>query len=299
MTVRPQSWPAWARWTDPLRGRAIGTLVALGGVVLACAPARAGELLVFAAASLTDALREIARPYEAQSGEKLVFNFSASSTLALQIQEGAPADVFFSADEAKVDTLAARGLLLPGTRSCLLSNALVLIVPADGSADLPAGGQPGASLVLLSPEDLLRPWVRRIALAEPATVPAGIYAREYLEARGIWRQLEGKIVPVENVRAALAAVESGNVEAGIVYRTDARVSKKVKVAFEVPREQSPRIAYCVCALRESKRPDAARRWIEHLRSPAALAVCAAHGFLVESPARPDTLQQKETGNRSH
>jgi len=163
-----------------------------------CLTARffAADLSVYAAASLTDAMTEIGAAYEKENGEKLQFNFGASSTLARQIEEGAPADLFLSADEAKMDALEKEGLLLPGTRRSLLSNLLVIVVAAD------------ANMVAKSASDLTKPEYKKIALAEPQTVPAGIYAKEYLQKRGLWDALKEKVVPTENVRAALAAVHA-------------------------------------------------------------------------------------------
>jgi molybdate transport system substrate-binding protein len=168
----------------------------------------AAELTVHAAASLTDAMKEIGAAYEKESGDKLQFNFGASSALARQIEEGAPADLFLSADEAKMDLLEQKGLLLSGTRRSLLSNLLVIVVAAD------------ATVVPKSASDLTKPEFKKITLAEPQTVPAGIYSREYLQKRELWESIKEKVVPTETVRAALAAVESGNVEAGFVYKTD-------------------------------------------------------------------------------
>jgi len=191
----------------------------------------AAELTVHAAASLTEAMQEIGAAYEKQSGDKLQFNFGASSMLARQIEEGAPADLFFSADEAKMDALEKKDLLLPGTRRSLLSNLLVIVVPADASA------------APKSAADLAKPEFKKLALAEPQTVPAGIYAREYLQKIGLWDAVKEKVVPTENVRAVLAAVESANVDAGIVYKTDSLISKKVKIAVEIPASEGPKISY--------------------------------------------------------
>lgn len=235
----------------------------------AAAPAtRAAELQVLAAASLTDALQELSASYEQATGDKIVASFGASSTLARQIQEGAPADLFLSADKAKMDGLEKRKLLLPGTRRSVLSNALVIVVPAD------------SEIRIQSASDLATARVRALALAEPQSVPAGIYAKEYLRGLKLWSKVVGKVVPTENVRAALAAVESGNVEAGIVYKTDAQISKKVKVVFEVPRAEGPKISYPFAVLAGSKRPEAARRFLAWLESPEALKVFQKHGFLV-------------------
>jgi len=230
---------------------------------------RAAEVYVSAAASLTDALKEIATTYDKESGDQLVFNFAASSVLARQIEEGAPADLIFSADEAKLDALEKLGLLLPGTRKSILSNTLVIVVPADSATHIK------------SAKDLTGPDIKKIALGEPSSVPAGIYAKEYLEKLGLWQQLTDKIVPVESVRAALAAVESGNVEAGIVYKTDAMISKKVKVAFEVPASEGPVISYPLAVIEDSKAPDAAKKLAAYLDSGPADAVFEKYGFIVK------------------
>jgi molybdate transport system substrate-binding protein len=230
--------------------------------------ARATDIMVFAAASLTDALREIGSAYETTHGDHVAFNFGASSTLARQIGEGAPADVFFSADEAKMDGLEQRGRVLAGTRVKLLSNTLVAVVAGD------------SKLAIAGPNDLTRAFVRVLALAEPQSVPAGIYAKEYLRRAGVWREVVDKVVPTENVRAALAAVESGNADAAIVYKTDAAISRKVRVAYEVPASEAPEIAYPVAVMKASPHPDAARAFIEALSQPAAREVFRRYGFLV-------------------
>lgn len=235
-------------------------------------PAAAEEIQMFAAASLTDALQEIAVAYEAKTGDKVLLNLSASSTLARQIQEGAPADLFFSADEAKMDALAKKGLILQGTRRSLLFNTLVVVVPAD------------SHLKIGSVQDLAASRVRALALAEPQSVPAGIYAKEYLRSVKLWSKVIDKVIPTENVRAALAAVEAGNVEAGIVYKTDAQISKKVKIAFEVPAAEGPKISYPLAVMAESTKQAAARKLLAYLESPAALDVFRRYGFLtVSSP----------------
>jgi molybdate transport system substrate-binding protein len=246
------------------------TCLALIALIAALLPAaaRAVEVQVFAAASLTDALREIAATYEKSEGDRVVLNLGASSALARQIQEGAPADLFLSADEAKMDSLEKKKLLLPGTRRSVLSNTLVIVVPDD------------SSLKISDAKDLAAPGIRAIALAEPQSVPAGIYAREYLRKRGIWSKVIDRVVPTENVRAALAAVESGNVDAGIVYKTDAGISKKVRIAYEVPRADGPVISYPFAVVAEAGQPAAARKFLTYLESPAALAVFRKYGFLI-------------------
>jgi molybdate transport system substrate-binding protein len=247
---------------------------ALIGAMAGPMESRAEELTVFAAASLTEALQEIGDTYEHQQpGTHLVFNLAASSILAHQIQEGAPADVFFSADEAKMDGLEKKGLLIAGTRRSLLSNSLVIVVRRDSRTSL------------FSPADLLDSRVGHIAVAEPQTVPAGIYAKEYLEKQGLWSNVVDKIVPTENVRAALVAVESGNVDAGIVYKTDAAIFKSVRVAYEVPATEGPQISYPVAVLKGSRQIEPAKRLVGFLESEAALTVFRRYGFLVEATGR--------------
>lgn len=231
---------------------------------------RAADVSVFAAASLSDALKDIAKTYEPASGDKLRYNLGASSALALQIKNGAPADVFFSADEAKMDDLAKSRLIVADTRRSLLSNTLVIVVNAEGGAAIAA------------PADLAKPGIGRIALAEPQTVPAGIYAKEWLQKIDLWKKIIDRVVPTENVRACLAAVEAGNADAGVVYKTDALISKKVKVVFEVAVADGPKISYPLAVLKDAKHAEAARKFVAYLAGPEASAVFKKYGFL---PAR--------------
>jgi molybdate transport system substrate-binding protein len=230
--------------------------------------ARADEILISAAASLTDVLKEISVGYQSNSKNTVRFNFGPSNGLARQIEEGAPADIFFSADLPQMDALAKNGRLEPGTRKNLLSNQLVIIVPAD------------SKLAISSPKDLLKADVKKIALAEPSTVPVGVYSSKYLTDEGIWDQVKAKIVPVQDVRATLASVESGNVEAGFVYKTDAAISKKVKIVYEVPIDKGPRITYPVAVVKESKHKDAARDFMRYIQSSAAKDAFKKYGFVV-------------------
>ncbi len=230
------------------------------------ASAHAAKLNVFAAASLSDALREIRDTYEKTSGDNVRFNFAASSLLARQIKEGAPADVFFSADELKMDDLARAGLIADNTRRSFLGNALVIVVQRENGA------------AISSPSDLTSPAIRRIALAEPNTVPAGIYASTYLERLGLLKSMRAKIIPTENVRACLAAVEAGNADAGFVYKTDALISKKVKIAYEVPPDDGPEITYPLAVLKDTRHPEAARRFAAYLTSHEARVVFEKYGF---------------------
>jgi molybdate transport system substrate-binding protein len=231
------------------------------------AVASAAEVTVFAAASLSDAFKEIAPLYTKATGHTLRFNFGASGALARQIKEGAPADVIFSADELRVDQLEKAGLLLPGSRRTLLANTLVIVVAVDGGAQVKTLG------------DLARAEVKRIAIGEPATVPVGTYTKEYLQKTGDWKKLIDKLVPLDTVRAALAAVESGNAEAGFVYKTDALISKKVKIAIEVPLAEGPKITYPVAVLKDAKQAAAATALAEFLAGADAQKVFAKFGFL--------------------
>lgn len=207
-----------------------------------CAPEPA-EVRVFAAASLTDALTEIGRNYERATGQRVVFNFAASSTLARQIRSGAPADLFLSADEARMDMVETV------ERVSVLSNTLVIV--GEGIA---------------SPRDLIG---KSVALAEPSSVPAGVYAREYLTRIGLWDEVAPNVVPTENVRAALAVVRSGNVDAAIVYKTDA-------AGLEI--KDGPKISYPFGLLRDTQN---STKFFRYLQSRPALDVFKKHGFLTQ------------------
>jgi molybdate transport system substrate-binding protein len=248
------------------RGRAGLRWIAL--VILMCGWMRvaAGELMVFAAASLTDALTEIAQVYQKNSDEKVYFNFAASSILARQIEEGARADLFFSADEEKMDRLEKRKLIEVETRKELLSNKLVIVVEKE------------SRLEIKTARDLLK--VKRVAMGEPTTVPAGIYAREYFTKQKVWDDLKARIVPTENVRAALSAVAGGNVDAAVVYKTDAVMSAKVKVVLEVPAEEGPNIIYPAAVLAEAKYRTGAVKFMEFLQEDRSVGIFEKHGFVV-------------------
>ncbi|MFT4177517.1 MAG: molybdate ABC transporter substrate-binding protein [Luteolibacter sp.] len=226
----------------------------------------AEDVTVFAAASLTDAMKDIAAAYEKISGDRIVHNFGASSALAQQILAGSPADVFFSADEAKMDLLEQEQLLVPGSRVSLLGNTLVVVTAPDGP-----------SITRL--EDLRQPSIKYISLGNPKAVPVGVYAKTYLEKAGLWTALAPKIAPAENVRASLAVVEAGNAEAAIVYKTDAAISRKVKIALEIPAAEGPPIRYPVAIVKDSRHLSAARKFTAYLRSPEALAIFEKYGFL--------------------
>jgi molybdate transport system substrate-binding protein len=237
-------------------------------LLLSASPLSAATIHVSAPASLTDVLREVGANYQKETGHTVLFNFGASSLLARQIQEFAPADLFISADELKMDQLQQRGLIVNGSRRNILSNTLVIIIPSD------------SGLKIASAKDLADPSIRNIAVAEPQTVPAGIYAKEYLRKLKIWDRITYKLIPTDNVRSALAAVESGNVEAGIVYKTDALISRAVKIAFEIPRQEGPKITYPAAVVADSNQKAAAQKFLDYLQSPAVREVFTRYGFLL-------------------
>jgi molybdate transport system substrate-binding protein len=233
-------------------------------LVLTAAPARGDEILVFAAASLTESLQELGEAYRARTRTAVRFSFGASSDLARQIEAGAPADVFFSADTARMDHLEAKGFVRREDRREFLSNRLVVVVPV------------GSSLRIAGAKSLVD--LPRLALADPEAVPAGIYARRWLESEGEWEAIRRKVVPTLDVRAALAAVESDGVPAGIVYRTDAAISRRVRVAFVV--EHGPAIIYSAARLAASKFP-AAQHLVDFLAGPAGRTVFERRGFTTQ------------------
>ena len=222
----------------------------------------AEEILVFAAASLTESLEEIGRAYQAKSGRTVRFSFGGSSDLARQIEAGAPADVFFSADTARMDSLERAGLVRHGDRREFLSNWLSVVVPSESKGRV------------FGPRDLLQ--FSKIALADPAAVPAGIYAKRWLEAAGVWSEVAGRVVPTLDVRSALAAVESGAVDAAVVYRTDARIAKKVRPVFDTPAR--PPILYSLAPM--SRARPAARDFAAFCQGKEAAEIFSRAGFVV-------------------
>ncbi len=234
------------------------------GLVFAL-PVRGGDLVVSAAISLTEAFQELGRRYEARHpGTKVVLNTGASDKLLQQILAGAPADVFASADQVAMDKAVAQKAVDPATRATFAGNALVLIVPADAKG--PA-----------SPAALLDPKVRRVAVANPASVPAGRYAREALEAQGLWAAVEAKAVFGQSVRQCLDYVARGEVDAGFVYATDAAVQAgKVRVAATVPT-RTP-VTYPIALVLGTRQTEAARAFVALVVSVEGREVLARHGF---------------------
>lgn len=245
------------------------TWIAWVVLCLCACEARGGKdaLRVFAAASLRDALTEL----EGVFGEPLVLNLAASNLLAQQIRAGARADVFLSAGALEVDALAAEDLLVPGTRRDLLGNTLVVVQPDPLPEGVPAVAQA---------RDLLAAELGRVALADPEAVPAGRYARAWLEDLGLWQELAPRAIEALDVRAALALVESGVAGAGLVYRTDVFASARAKETFAAEGANAPRVVYPVAVPRQARDVEAARAFLEFLGSPEARTVFERHGFLV-------------------
>lgn len=243
-----------------LRGWALAGMGLLGGVALAA------DVTVSAAASLSNAFKELGPAFEAQNpGTRLLFNFGASDALLAQISKGAPLDVLATADQETMDRAEAQKLLQAGSRFNFVSNELVLVTPAEG----------GAALSGLA--DLARPAVKRVALGKPEGVPAGRYAKAALESAKLWAAVEPKAIYAIHVRQALDYVARGEVDAGFVYASDALAQKdKVRVLFTVPTETA--IRYPVAAIAGSSKASEARKFIDYLLSPAGQAVLARHGF---------------------
>ena len=234
-----------------------------------------GPVTIFAAASTTDAVNEIAEAYAARTGGSIRPVVASSSTLARQIDAGAPADIYLSASVSWMDHLDERQLLAPGTRLPLLSNRLVLIAPADSALQL-----------RLTPDLPLRDLLgdSRLAVGDPTHVPAGIYAKQALEALGLWDQVADRLAQASNVRAALALVDRGEVAAGIVYETDAAISARVRIVDAFPDEVTPPITYPLAIVTGRDTP-AVRAAYDFLKSETATAIFSRHGF---TSARPDS-----------
>jgi molybdate transport system substrate-binding protein len=270
---------------QPRRSRltaSVPAALALAAALLACGaepPAGRGdgqgghgaEARLYAAASLADVLGALAKEFEPIRGSRVVASYGASSTLAQQVREGAAPGVFLSASAEWADRVVAWGLAEPGTRVDLLTGSLVVVVPK-GSKDRPA-----------SLEDLADARFARIALGDPAAVPAGMYAKAALEKAGVFESLRPRIVAAPDVRAALVYVERGEAPAGIVYATDAAGSGKVEVAFRVPPDLHPPVVYPMLLVRGAGRR--ARELYDFLRSDRARAAFEAAGFGVPPAGR--------------
>ena len=227
------------------------------------------ELTVSAAVSLKDALAEIQTNYaKVKPNVKLVFNLGASGSLQKQIEQGAPADIFISAAPKQMDELDTKNLINKATRKNLVENKLVLIVPQD------------SKLALAKFEDLLKPEVKQISIGEPSVVPAGQYAQEVLQKLNIWDKVKAKAVLAKDVRTVLTYVETGNVDAGIVYKTDAASSKKIKIAATAPEGSHAPIIYPVAVLSGTKQSKAAEEFLAYLSGPEGKTVLEKYGFVM-------------------
>jgi molybdate transport system substrate-binding protein len=241
-------------------------------LLLAPLTAHAQQVTVFAAASLTDAMKDIAAQWQKAGHPAISLSFAASSTLARQIEQGAPANIFASADEKWMDDLAGKNLIVPDTRKDLLGNDLVLVVPADKPQHVSIG--PGFDLAaLLGPSG-------RLSVGDPAHVPAGIYAQQALRKLGLWDSVAGRLASADDVRSALLLVERGEAPAGIVYGTDAAVSQGVMVAGTFPESSHDPVSYPFAVVKSGDTPEA-RALMTYLEAPEARAIFVKRGFKVE------------------
>jgi molybdate transport system substrate-binding protein len=244
-------------------------LMAAVTLVAFAQPACAEALIVFAAASLKEALDQATKLHEAASGDRVSVSYAASSALARQIERGAPADLFISADLEWMDFLAERKLIDPGSQIRLLGNRLVLVAAASSQINMEL--KPGVPIArMLGPE--------RLAMADPDSVPAGRYGKAALEALGAWSSVSGKLVRAENVRAALAQVVRREALLGIVYRTDALAEPRVRIVAEFPAGLHSPVVYPAALVLSGKR-QAAARLLAFLRSAPARTVWERHGFI--------------------
>ena len=229
-------------------------------------------ITVAAAVSLTDVLEETAKAYAAAGGGPVRFNLAGSNVLARQIVNGAPADVFISADEAQMEVVEKAGAILAGSRIDLVGNQLAV-------AAVPEKVELVRQQFARAPAE-----IRRLAIGDPAAVPAGVYAKRYLEQKNLWSLYESRIVPTTNVRAALTAVETGSADAAIVYLTDLAAARSAVLAFAVPAAEGPRIVYPAAVVAASRHQAEAQRFLAYLRHPSARAIFARYKFVLP-PAR--------------
>jgi molybdate transport system substrate-binding protein len=229
-----------------------------------------GDLRVAAAASLSGLAPTLAQRLHDATGIGVRFNFAGSNTLARQIVEGARVDVFISADEAQMDVVERAGRVVSGTRADIIGNQLVVIAGSSSKVRLAA------------PDDLVAPSVRRLAMGDPAAVPAGVYGRQWLEALRLWADVESKVVPLPTSPSVVAAVREGRADAGIVYATDAKAAPGVRVTHLVALDDAPRIVYPAAAITGGRVP-LAREFIGWLQGSAARDVFEAAGFLAVPP----------------
>jgi molybdate transport system substrate-binding protein len=251
---------------------ALATLLLVMGLpILTSSPVSAqsnNNLLISAAASLKEALEEIKPLYQQSKPHvNINYNFGSSGALQQQIEQGAPADIFISAAKKQVDALEQKGLLVPGTRNIIAKNRLVLVVPKN-------------VVGITSFYSLKDAKVKKIAIGEPRSVPAGQYAQQVLEKLKIWSEIKSKLVFANNVRQVLASVESGNADAGLVYITDAKISDKVKVVVTADEKYHSPIIYPLAVVKRSKNVDAAKEFSQSLSSNQAKTVFKKYGFIL-------------------
>ncbi len=232
--------------------------------------ARADDILVFAAASLKNALDDAVAGYAQHGGGKVNVSYAASSALAKQIENGAPADIFISADLDWMNDVQQHGMIDTGTRANLLGNVLVMVEPADSTQTIDI--KPGFPLAKLLGD-------RHLAMADPDAVPAGKYGKAALEKLGVWSAVAGKVARAEDVRAALLFVSRKEAPLGIVYQTDAAADKGVKIAGAFPPDTYPPIIYPIALTAQSKNPDA-KKFLAFLHSDAAKPFFEKQGFTV-------------------
>jgi molybdate transport system substrate-binding protein len=244
----------------------VAGLAVLSTGLLAGSRAPEASVTVSAAISLTDCLEAVARVYANEGGAPVRFNFAASNVLSRQIVSGAPVDLFISADDAQMDLAARAGAIDVKTRVPLVGNRLAVVT-------LPGGPS------IRDIRELLQPGVRRIAIGDPAAVPAGKYARDYLLRVGLWEALAAKLVPVSNVRAALGAVENGSADVAITYETDAADAHKARAALIVSGPAAPRIVYPAAVVSAAPNRPGAERLLAYLRGQAAAAIFRQHKFV--------------------
>jgi molybdate transport system substrate-binding protein len=238
------------------------------GGVLSPAAAQGRDTLVFAAASLKNALDEIAAQWQRQTGKKVAISYAASNNLIKQIEQGAPADIFFSADTDWMDYGQQKNLIKPETRSNLLGNRIVLVAPKDSTVSLSI--QPGFELAAALKGG-------RLAMGSVDAVPAGKYGKAALEKLGAWDGVKDKIAQAENVRAALLFVARGEAPLGIVYQTDAASEPAVKIVGTFPDDTHPSIIYPIAATKDSTNLDALA-FLNFIKSPAARPAFERQGF---------------------
>jgi len=247
----------------------LAVLVGCGGTKQNLAATQPVELNVSAAVSMKDALTEIQKNYQAKHPNvTILYNLGSSGTLQRQIEQGAPADLFISAAAKQMDDLDAKNLIQKQTRQNLVQNQLVMIVPKN------------SSLGLQKYEDLAKDTVKKFSIGEPDTVPAGQYAQQVLKHLELWDKVKAKAVLSKDVRTVLAYVETGNVEAGIVYSTDAVISDKVQVVSAAPTGSHKPIVYPAAVLSGAKQPKMAEEYLAYLAGPEAKAVFEKYGFTI-------------------